>query len=220
MSRSFGGTATTAPEGTTNWILGKELYEQWEDPRRRAMLDWMMKVEWSSCMARGGFVLGMRKTDGTLGAVVVVLPYENGHLSDFSNHMEVMGALWPIGFPPSKQMGELYKGQKARAIASMEIIEKVKKRHCKGPHAHVRNMSVDPDAQGLGFCGKLMRAVNAWADNLQLPLWLETSGERNVAIYQRFGYKTMEQYTLQCKNDPEIHEDEFGMMREPVILTE
>ena len=46
-------------------------------------------------------------------------------------------------------------------------------------------MSVDPDAQGLGFCGKLMRAVNVWADNLQLPLWLETSGARNVAIYER-----------------------------------
>ena len=46
-------------------------------------------------------------------------------------------------------------------------------------------MSVDPDAQGLGFCGKLMRAVNVWADNLQLPLWLETSGTRNVAIYER-----------------------------------
>jgi hypothetical protein len=27
--------------------------------------------------------------------------------------------------------------------------------------------------------------VNVWADNLQLPLWLETSGARNVAIYER-----------------------------------
>eukprot|EP00438_Fugacium_kawagutii_P025956 Skav207681 [mRNA] locus=scaffold1857:488630:488875:- [translate_table: standard] len=77
-------------------------------------------------------------------------------------------------------------------------------------------MSVDPDAQGLGFCGKLMRAVNAWADKLQLPLYLETSGERNVAIYQRFGYKTMERFTLQVKNDTDIHDDEFGMLREPV----
>ena len=69
------------------------------------------------------------------------------------------------------------------------------------------------DAQGLGFCGKLMRAVNKWADDSQLNLWLETSGARNVAIYERFGYKTMEQFTLKCKNDPEVHDEEFGMMR-------
>ena len=79
-------------------------------------------------------------------------------------------------------------------------------------------MSVDPDAQGLGFCGKLMRAVNVWADDLQLPLWLETSGTRNVSIYERFGYKTAEQYTLKCKDD--IHEEEFGMIRSPVKASE
>ena len=44
MSRSFGGTASTAPEGTTDWILGASLREKWDDPRRRAMLDWMMKA--------------------------------------------------------------------------------------------------------------------------------------------------------------------------------
>jgi hypothetical protein len=44
MSRSFGGTASTAPEGTTDWILGPTLQEKWDDTRRRAMLDWMMKA--------------------------------------------------------------------------------------------------------------------------------------------------------------------------------
>eukprot|EP00438_Fugacium_kawagutii_P025957 Skav207682 [mRNA] locus=scaffold1857:492845:493075:- [translate_table: standard] len=44
MTRSFNGTATTAPEGTTDWVLGKELHQQWDDPRRRAMLYWYMKA--------------------------------------------------------------------------------------------------------------------------------------------------------------------------------
>jgi hypothetical protein len=30
----------------------------------------------------------------------------------------------------------------------------------------------------------------------------------------------MEQYTLKCKKDPEVHEDEFGMMRCPVKASE
>eukprot|EP00434_Breviolum_minutum_P026556 symbB.v1.2.023476.t1/scaffold2076.1/size90297/2 len=213
MTRAFGGTATTAPEGTTDYMLGPSLREKWDDPRRVAMVEWMAKVDWACCMARNGFALGMRKSDGKLGAVVVVLPYNEGIPNDFSSGLEILKALRATGMPPSKQLGEDYKGMKARAWAAQSIIENVKKRHCHRPHAHVRNMSVDPDAQGLGFCGKLMRAVNKWADDSQLNLWLETSGARNVAIYERFGYKTMEQFTLKCKNDPEVHDEEFGMMR-------
>jgi len=212
MTRAFGGTAATAPEGTTDYILGPSLREKWDDPRRVAMVEWMMKVEWGCCIARGGFALGMRKSDGKLGAVVVVLPYNEGIPNDFSASFEILKALRACGMPPSKQI-EDRKGVRARAWAAQGIIEDVKKRHCYRPHAHVRNMSVDPDAQGLGFCGKLMRAVNKWADDSQLNLWLETSGARNVAIYERFGYKTMEQFTLKCKNDPEVHDEEFGMMR-------
>ena len=44
MSRAFGGTASTAPEGTTDWILGPELRGQWDAPPRRAAVEWMMKA--------------------------------------------------------------------------------------------------------------------------------------------------------------------------------
>ena len=44
MTRAFGGTATTAPEGTTDWMLGPSLREKWDDPRRVAIVEWMMKV--------------------------------------------------------------------------------------------------------------------------------------------------------------------------------
>ena len=174
-----------------------------------------MKADWACCVARGGFALATRKEDGNLGAVVVVLPYEKGIPSDIAGAMELLRALRPLGLPPWKGMGKESQGIKARAFAAMHATENVKKKYCSGPHAHVRNMSVDPAAQGLGFCGKLMRVVNAWADSRQLPLWLETSGARNVAIYERFGYKNMEQYALKCKNDPGTHDDEFGMMRLP-----
>ena len=59
-----------------------------------------------------------------------------------------------------------------------------------------------------------MRYVNASPDRRQLPLWLETSGERNVCIYERFGYKAMERYDLRSRG--ELHSDEFGMLREAV----
>ena len=43
MTRAFGGTATTAPEGTTDYMLGPSLREKWDDPRRVAMVEWMRR---------------------------------------------------------------------------------------------------------------------------------------------------------------------------------
>lgn len=189
VTRAFSGTAATAPEGTTDWILGPSLREDWENPKRLSLMAWLMKADWACCLARPGFALGIYK-DGNLGAVVVVLPYEKGIPSEMSNTVEILQAMRPLGLPPLRGIKDS-KGIRARAFAAMDVLEQVKKKHCSGPHAHVRNMSVDPEAQGLGFCGKLMRAVNAWADRNKLPLWLETSGTRNVAIYERFGYRAV-----------------------------
>ena len=86
------------------------------------------QVEWSCCLARGGFALGLRKEDGTLGAVVVVLPYEKGIPNDLASMGELWRALKPCGMPPRKQLGDAFKGMKARAWAAMDTIEKVKKR--------------------------------------------------------------------------------------------
>lgn len=36
----------------------------------------LCQVEWSWCLVSGGFALGARKPDGTLGAVVLVSPYQ------------------------------------------------------------------------------------------------------------------------------------------------
>ncbi|CAJ1403955.1 unnamed protein product [Effrenium voratum] len=216
MTRAFNGTPETAPEGTTDWILGPTLREQWDHPGRRAVIEWLMKVEWSWCLVSGGFALGARKPDGTLGAVVLVSPYQKtGIPGDITDALEFVRALRPIGMPPSKKVGKAYKRMRARGFAAKDAIGEVKKRHCNCPHAHVRVMAVDPDAQGLGLCGKVMRVVNMWADDLRLALWLETYGTRNVAIYERFGYKTMEHFALKYKDDP-VHEDAFGMMRLPV----
>ena len=55
-------------------------------------------------MARNGFALGMRKSDGKLGAVVVVLPYNEGIPNDLSSGLEILKALRATGMPPSKQL--------------------------------------------------------------------------------------------------------------------
>ena len=59
---------------------------------------------------------------------------------------------------------------------------------------------MDPAAQGQGHSSKLLRRVNELADAEGLPCYLMTSGPSKdavkVAIYARFGYKTVDQRTL------------------------
>mmetsp|Transcript_6711 Transcript_6711/g.15560 ORF Transcript_6711/g.15560 Transcript_6711/m.15560 type:complete len:264 (+) Transcript_6711:47-838(+) len=217
MGRSFAGTATTDPEGSEDWVLGPSLKGKWDDPRRQLMFTWLRKADWACAVARGGFVLGARNTDGSVGAAVVVLPYFEGAPSELANTLELLQALFPLGMPPWREMDDAWTGIRRRAFSTFNIMEEVKAKHCTGPHAHVRAVAVDPSSQGRGFCGKLMRAVSAWADSKQLPLWLDTSGSRNVAIYERFGYKVVEKYQLECKEEPqsEIHEEEYAMIRIP-----
>ena len=87
---------------------GGEGWGVWcQDPRKKTQRQPSppkLQVEWACCMARGGFALGMRKSDGNLGAVVVVLPYNQGIPNDFSASFEMLTALRACGMPPSKEL--------------------------------------------------------------------------------------------------------------------
>ena len=83
-------------------------------------------MEWSLAAAHSGFAIAGLKQDGTLRA------------------------LWAVGRPPMKAMEDM-SAMRRRAFAAQSAIEKVKNKYCKAPHAHVKVVAVDPDAQGMGF---------------------------------------------------------------------
>ena len=61
--------------------------------------------------------------------------------------------------------------------------------------------AVDPAAQGQGHSSKLLRRVNELADAENLPCYLFTAGatgksSKQVAVYSRFGYETVEERTI------------------------
>ena len=67
-------------------------------------------------------------------------------------------------------------------------------------------MSILPDAQGKKCCSALMRCVSAMADVDKMPCYLETHGDRNISIYNHFGYTQHKDYTLE---DPSGKEPPF-----------
>lgn len=70
------------------------------------------------------------------------------------------------------------------------------KRLAPSPHAYLSVLGVNPEQQGKGHASKLLNAMFNRIDQEQLPCYLETNNEKNVPIYQNFGFKVLEEAQL------------------------
>jgi ribosomal protein S18 acetylase RimI-like enzyme len=62
------------------------------------------------------------------------------------------------------------------------------------PHAYLWFLGVAPAAQGHGVGSALLRAASARLDAAGTPAYLETGTTRNVALYQRHGFKVLSEH--------------------------
>jgi ribosomal protein S18 acetylase RimI-like enzyme len=62
------------------------------------------------------------------------------------------------------------------------------------PHAYLWFLGVAPAAQGRGVGSALLRAANARLDAAAMPAYLETGTPRNVALYERHGFKVLSEH--------------------------
>jgi ribosomal protein S18 acetylase RimI-like enzyme len=81
------------------------------------------------------------------------------------------------------------------------------KEYANFPHLYLYNIAVDPDHQGKGWAGVLLKPMLAKADNQRLPCYLE-SPERNVSLYEHFGFEVLEHIS-----SPDSDNDIWLMMR-------
>ncbi|WP_376796204.1 GNAT family N-acetyltransferase [Thermogemmatispora sp.] len=63
--------------------------------------------------------------------------------------------------------------------------------HTHGPHWYLWALGVDPPCQGHGIGSALLRVVFQQADAHHLPCYLETQNPRNVAFYERHGFRVV-----------------------------
>ena len=54
---------------------------------------------------------------------------------------------------------------------------------------HIIYLAVDPEKQGHGYGGLLLEEAISYAHSHRLMISLETHNEKNVALYQHFGFK-------------------------------
>lgn len=97
-----------------------------------------------------------------------------------------------------------------KVASALSPIDDVRKKHMrKKSYVYLQIIGVASENQGKGYGGKLLKELLAMADEVKLPIYLETETESNVHLYERFGFKTLEQMNL-----PVINQPMWAMIRE------
>jgi ribosomal protein S18 acetylase RimI-like enzyme len=73
----------------------------------------------------------------------------------------------------------------------IRFVGKLHRRFAPGGHLYLQWLGVEPSCQGQGLGSAMLRPVLRRADAEGLPSYLETFKPRNVALYQRHGFKIM-----------------------------
>jgi ribosomal protein S18 acetylase RimI-like enzyme len=130
-------------------------------------------------------------------------------------------AIW---VPPERRMSMLSMARSGFLAAPFQIglgpflkfaganqtMEKIHHRYVPEPHWYLLIVGVDPELQGQGRGGALVAEGLARADKANAPCYLDTSEERNLAFYERLGFKVAETAVLGKGGPPA-----WGMRREP-----
>ena len=107
----------------------------------------------------------------------------------------------------------LYHQAGRKVISRLNSIEDyvsaIRRRWIDSPHWHLSPIAVDPCYQGKGYARRLLKAMFARLDKEKLPCFLETQSEKNVKIYQRYGFRVVEKGAI-----PDTEIPHWAMLRE------
>ena len=100
----------------------------------------------------------------------------------------------------------------AHTINALRLTFKVESLHPEEPHWYLFTLGADPDQQGKGVGSALLRSALAHVDELGDPAYLESSKERNISLYARFGFEVIDEVPPMFGNPPL-----WRMWREPQV---
>jgi ribosomal protein S18 acetylase RimI-like enzyme len=111
------------------------------------------------------------------------------------------GALWAAPgtwrLPPSEIVRETPSSIKAfgrNLPKALRLLTQVEGLHPKEPnHWYLGYLGTRCDSQGQGLGSAMLREVLAQADDSRTPAYLESSNERNLTLYERHGFRVVEE---------------------------
>ncbi len=104
-----------------------------------------------------------------------------------------------------------------KALRKIQSLDKyVDRKHeelAPNKHWYLTLLAVDPQYQGKGYASKLLHEMLSYIGEEGLPCYLETDGEKNVSMYQHFGFEIVEEFVV-----PETNDKFVAMLRKPKTI--
>jgi GNAT superfamily N-acetyltransferase len=97
-----------------------------------------------------------------------------------------------------------------RLLVGLATLRTIESRHPTEPHWYLEILGTEPGEQGRGVGGALVAPVLDRCDEEGVPAYLESSKERNVPYYERFGFRVTGEIDLP-RGGPRI----WPMWRDP-----
>jgi GNAT superfamily N-acetyltransferase len=99
-----------------------------------------------------------------------------------------------------------------RTVRALRLPFEVDGLRPKEPHWYLATLGTAPERQGQGVGAALLQPVLALADQAGMPAYLESSKERNVPFYARFGFEVVGELHSKVGSPPM-----WRMWREPRV---
>ena len=80
----------------------------------------------------------------------------------------------------------------AHTIRALKLMFKIEALHPSEPHWYLFTLGTAPERQGQGVGSALLRSMLGHIDEAGEPAYLESSKERNVPLYARFGFEVID----------------------------
>jgi GNAT superfamily N-acetyltransferase len=139
-------------------------------------------------------------TSPALEGIAIWLPFDKAGISNWG--MIHSGAL-TMAF----RVGAMAVGRLLRFSKHANAVHK-----CHAPFRHriLQSIGVDPLLQGKGYASVLLKAKLERLDREGVPCYLDTQTEKNVIIYEHYGFKVVEEFRI-----PGTHFSNWAMLRKP-----
>jgi ribosomal protein S18 acetylase RimI-like enzyme len=98
----------------------------------------------------------------------------------------------------------------ARLLELQRAMSELHQRIAPDPHWYLALLGVAPELHGQGIGGEVLAASLEFVDEEGYPAYLETSAERNVRFYERYGFTVAGETTVEP-----LGLKLWGMRREP-----
>jgi len=121
--------------------------------------------------------------------------------------MLTSGAIWPaikMGIEAGRKM-QVFNQYMERKHSELAPVK----------HWYLFLIGVDPQHQGKGYASTLLREMISRIDKEGLPCYVETGVEKNVSMYEHFGFDVIDEFIV-----PNTMVKVWAMLRKPKVISE